>query len=86
MRAYDIIVIRTCPEIEHYFYDDMSAQYNKHVLRIGPEQSCSVPLGANLYLEKDQLQELILGFEMITLPFLMVVKPHKGCTPLKRHC
>ncbi|KAL2936242.1 UDP-glycosyltransferase 79B6 [Bienertia sinuspersici] len=39
--------------------------------------------GSQFILEKDQFQELLLGFEMTNLPFLVAVKPPKGCTTIE---
>ncbi|KAL2900222.1 UDP-glycosyltransferase 79B3 [Bienertia sinuspersici] len=68
MKSSNVIAIRTCREIEGNFCDYMSVQYNKL---------------SQFILDKDQFQELLLGFEMTRLPFLVAVKPPKGCATIE---
>ncbi|KAJ7981783.1 UDP-glycosyltransferase [Quillaja saponaria] len=39
--------------------------------------------GSQFILEKDQFQELVLGFELTGLPFLIVLKPPTGCATIE---
>ncbi|KAF3442552.1 hypothetical protein FNV43_RR16468 [Rhamnella rubrinervis] len=39
--------------------------------------------GSQYILEKDQFQELIVGFEMTGLPFFIALKPPTGCTTVE---
>ncbi|KAL9236442.1 hypothetical protein vseg_011114 [Gypsophila vaccaria] len=48
----------------------------------GPGEVIFCAFGSQFILEKDQFQELILGFEMTNLPFLIAVKPPTGCASI----
>ncbi|BFG29134.1 hypothetical protein CerSpe_154080 [Prunus speciosa] len=39
--------------------------------------------GSQLILEKDQFQELLLGFELTGLPFFLALKPPMGCATIE---
>ncbi|XP_022846167.1 anthocyanidin 3-O-glucoside 2'''-O-xylosyltransferase-like [Olea europaea var. sylvestris] len=39
--------------------------------------------GSQLILEKQQFQELVMGFELTGLPFLIALKPPLGCTTIE---
>ncbi|XP_021773738.1 UDP-glycosyltransferase 79B6-like [Chenopodium quinoa] len=39
--------------------------------------------GSQFILERDQFQELLLGFEMTKLPFLVALKPPNGCATIE---
>ncbi|KAH7512605.1 hypothetical protein FEM48_Zijuj12G0108400 [Ziziphus jujuba var. spinosa] len=49
----------------------------------GQAQLCIVHSEANTSLEKDQLQELVLGFELTGCPFLIALKPPMGCETIE---
>ncbi|KAK9282035.1 hypothetical protein L1049_004947 [Liquidambar formosana] len=40
-------------------------------------------LGSQIALDKSQFQELLLGFELAQLPFLVVLKPPQGCATIE---
>ncbi|KAJ9182964.1 hypothetical protein P3X46_006891 [Hevea brasiliensis] len=69
----DAFAIRSCYEIEGPFIDYLSQQYDKPVLLKGP-----------LLPEKpNQFQELLLGFELCGLPFLVALTPPNGCLTIE---
>ncbi|KAE8677052.1 UDP-glycosyltransferase 79B2 [Hibiscus syriacus] len=39
--------------------------------------------GSETQLQKDEFQELVLGFELCRLPFLVALKPPKGCSTVE---
>ena len=48
--------------------------------RLGSVVFCT--LGSQMNLEKRQFQELLLGFEMTKMPFLVALRPPSGCTSI----
>lgn len=63
--------------------EDMWAKWLGGFEEAGSVVFCA--FGTQLILEKDQFQELVLGFELTGLPFFVVLKPPVGCAT-KRHC
>lgn len=50
--------------------------------RFGPGSVVFCTLGSQMTLEREQFQELLLGFEMTKIPFLVVLKPPTGCSSI----
>ncbi|CAB4307830.1 unnamed protein product [Prunus armeniaca] len=48
-----------------------------------PESVVFCGFGSQWVLEKDQFQELVLGFELIGLPFFISLKPPVGCVTIE---
>ncbi|KAL9248006.1 hypothetical protein vseg_021372 [Gypsophila vaccaria] len=61
----------------------LEAPWAEWLARFKPGSVLFCAFGSQFYLEKDQFQEIILGFEMTNLPFLMAVQPPKGCATVE---
>ncbi|PQQ04882.1 hypothetical protein Pyn_07282 [Prunus yedoensis var. nudiflora] len=61
--------------------EDMWAKWLGGFEEAGSVVFCA--FGSQLILEKDQFQELVLGFELIGLLFFVVLKPPTGCTTIE---
>ncbi|XP_010675464.2 UDP-glycosyltransferase 79B6 [Beta vulgaris subsp. vulgaris] len=57
----------------------LEAQWVEWLSRFEPNSVVFCAFGSQFILEKDQFQELLLGFEMTMLPFLVALKPPQGC-------
>ncbi|XP_040942253.1 UDP-glycosyltransferase 79B2 [Gossypium hirsutum] len=73
----DAIAFRTCRQTEGPFCDYVARGYGKPVLLSGP---CFLETKTQQLDEKwkDEFQELVLGFELCGLPFLVALKPPQG--------
>ncbi|KAG6736450.1 hypothetical protein POTOM_060776 [Populus tomentosa] len=81
MKGCDAIAIRSCYEMEEKTpLEDRWAQW-LNGFEAGSVVFCS--FGSQLILEKEQLQELVLGFESTGLPFLVVLKPPVGSSTIE---
>ncbi|KAK8622694.1 hypothetical protein V6N13_117600 [Hibiscus sabdariffa] len=106
MKNSDVLVVRTCHEVEGNLCDYIGSQYQKRILLTGPvlpEESKSTleerwsnwlagfepgsvvfcAFGSQIILEKTQFRELVSGFELTGLPFLMAVKPPAGTATIE---
>ncbi|KNA22368.1 hypothetical protein SOVF_034530 [Spinacia oleracea] len=61
----------------------LEAQWAEWLGRFEPGTVLFCAFGSQFILEKDQFQELVLGFEMTKLPFLLALKPPSGCASIE---
>ncbi|XP_062018117.1 UDP-glycosyltransferase 79B6-like [Rosa rugosa] len=59
--------------------DKLEERWAKWLGGFEPGSVVYCAFGSQYILEKDQFQELVLGFELTGLPFLIVLKPPMGC-------
>ncbi|CAH8363454.1 unnamed protein product [Eruca vesicaria subsp. sativa] len=69
------------PELEKG--EPLEEQWIHFLNGFGPGSVVFFALGSQIILEKDQFQELCLGFELLGLPFLVAVKPPKGASTIQ---
>ncbi|PSS05838.1 Anthocyanidin 3-O-glucoside 2'''-O-xylosyltransferase [Actinidia chinensis var. chinensis] len=80
---YEKPVLLTGPVLPEPEKTPLDDRWAKWLDRFGPGSVVFCALGSQWVLEKDQFQEMVLGFEMTELPFLVAVKPPVGATTVE---
>ncbi|XP_074290376.1 anthocyanidin 3-O-glucoside 2'''-O-xylosyltransferase-like [Silene latifolia] len=61
----------------------LDAPWAEWLGQYAPGEVIFCAFGSQFILEQDQFQEIVLGFEMTNLPFLVAVKPPTGCASIE---
>lgn len=62
---------------------ELEAHWAEWLGRFGPGSMVFCSFGSQFVFEKAQFQELVLGFEMTKMPFLLALRPPTGCATVE---
>ncbi|KAM7492555.1 hypothetical protein LguiA_035476 [Lonicera macranthoides] len=76
-------VLLTGPVLPRPVKTQLEDRWAKWLNQFEPRSVVFCVFGSQLVLEKNQFQELVLGFELTGLPFLVALKPPSGATTVE---
>ncbi|KAH7512608.1 hypothetical protein FEM48_Zijuj12G0108700 [Ziziphus jujuba var. spinosa] len=80
---YEKPVLLTGPVLSKSAKTSLEERWDKWLGGFEPSSVVYCAFGSQIVLEKDQFEELVLGFEQTGLPFLVALKPPNGCTTIE---
>ncbi|RZC90071.1 hypothetical protein C5167_044699 [Papaver somniferum] len=80
---YEKPVLLTGPALPEKLTEPLEEKLANWLGVFGPGSVLYCAFGSEWLLRKDQFQELVLGFELTEMPFLVALKPPIGCTTVE---
>jgi anthocyanidin 3-O-glucoside 2'''-O-xylosyltransferase len=80
---YEKPVILSGPVVPESAVDQLDENWDKWLNKFEPKSVLYCAFGSQLILKKDQFQELVLGFEMTGLPFIIAVSKPDGANSIE---